>query len=152
MEIKRFEEKYNDLVNQFIISIFLEEFGFEQYRNVLEKESNIKFQESGGDLWIYFDDDGKIIGTVAVENIEEDKMILKKMYVNKMYRGKGIAQELLDKVLEFCKENVIKEIVLGTFQELGRAIQFYIKNGFEEIEGLRRDDGARFFKLEINYI
>lgn len=152
MEIKRFEEKYNDLVNQFVISIFLEEFGFEQYRNVLENESNIKFQENGGDLWICFDDEGKIIGTVAVERFEENKMILKKMYVNKKYRGKGIAQELFDKVLEFCKENVVKEIVLGTFHELERAIQFYTKNGFEEMEELRRDDGARFFKLEINYI
>lgn len=149
MVIREFEEKYNELVNEFIVSIFIDEFGFENYRDILSNENNIEYKNDDGGLWIYFDDEDKIIGTVALKKSEDGQMILKKMYVDSNYRGTGIAQELFNIVIEFCKKNEIKEIMLSTFRELERAVKFYIKNGFQEMEELRRDDGARFFRLEI---
>ena len=38
--IKEFEDRYNDEVNNFIISVFVEEYGFEQFRKGLQKQNN----------------------------------------------------------------------------------------------------------------
>ena len=54
------------------------------------------------------------------------------MYVNGNYRGEGIAQKLYDKLYEFARKKGYKRIILGTYERLGRAIGFYLKNGFTE--------------------
>ena len=38
--IKEFDDRYNERVNDFIISVFVEEYGFEKFRKGLEQENN----------------------------------------------------------------------------------------------------------------
>ena len=42
------------------------------------------------------------------------------------------AQKLYDKLYEFARKKGYKRIILGTYERLGRAIGFYLKNGFTE--------------------
>ena len=58
----------------------------------------------------------KIIGTVAVINIENNFVILKNMMLKKEYRGKslGVSKSLLETVINWCEINHIPEIYLGT--------------------------------------
>ena len=44
--IKKIEEKYNDRVNSFIISIFVDEYKFEQYKEGLSKVNNLEYIRS----------------------------------------------------------------------------------------------------------
>lgn len=40
VNIRSYEESYNKAINDFIISIYVEEFGFEEHREEIEKHNN----------------------------------------------------------------------------------------------------------------
>lgn len=58
-------------------------------------------------------------------------MELKRIYVVKELHGKGIAQQLMDFVIDFCISNKYEMIWLGVWEHNTRAQKFYIKYGFE---------------------
>lgn len=148
--IKEFENRYNEKVNDFIISVFVEEFGFEECRKELEEQNNIEYIENGGNLWIALDEDENIIGTIALVKHNDKEAELKKLYVRKDYRGKGLSKELYSKVMETTKEKEYNRIFLGTYDKLETAINFYIKRGFTKIDELdNKENGARYFELYI---
>lgn len=148
--IKEFENRYNEKVNDFIISVFVEEFGFEECRKELEEQNNIEYIENGGNLWIALDEDENIIGTIALVKHSDKEAELKKLYVRKDYRGKGLSKELYSKVMETTKEKEYNRIFLGTYDKLETAINFYIKRGFTKIDELdNKENGARYFELYI---
>ncbi len=78
----------------------------------------------------------KLIGTIALIDIDNGQGALRKMFVHKDYRGKekGVGQLLLDTLLAWCKQKNIFEIYLGTVEQLHAAKRFYVKNGFVKIE------------------
>jgi ribosomal protein S18 acetylase RimI-like enzyme len=76
------------------------------------------------------------------------------MYVDDKYRGKGLAKKLLDTALTYAKTAGLKEIFLGTVEEMIAANKFYQKNGFKKIKKLPEDfpsfDDTIYYKLDIN--
>ncbi|BAK59006.1 hypothetical protein LG21E12_14260 [Lactococcus garvieae] len=52
------------------------------------------------------------------------------MFVNVEYRGKSVAQLLLDNLFEYCRIENITEIYLGTVEQFKAAHRFYEKNDF----------------------
>lgn len=56
---------------------------------------------------------------------------LKRLYVLKEFQGKGIAQQLMDFILEYAKENTYEVVWLGVWEHNLRAQKFYEKYGFE---------------------
>ncbi len=149
-KIKEFEDRYNENVNDFIISIFVEEYGFEEYRKELEEQNNLEYIENGGGLWIALDEEDNVIGTIALRKINDFDAELKKLYVRKDYRGTGLSKDLYRRVMEKSKEDNYKRIVLGTYDKLETAINFYLKRGFTQLENLYdSDNGARYFELYI---
>lgn len=148
--IKEFEDRYNEDVNNFIISVFVEEFGFEKCREELMMQNNRDYINEGGNLWIAFDEQKQIIGTIALVKKNEKDVELKKLYVRKDYRGKGLSKELYNTALEKSKKNKFNRIFLGTYDRLETAVNFYIKRGFTEIKDLYNvEDEARYFELYI---
>ena len=111
-KIKKFEDRYNEEVNKFIISVFVDEYGFEEYRNELNKQNNEEYIENGGNFWVAFDDDDNIIGTVALVKHSQSEAELKKLYVRSDYRGKGLSKELYSKVMDVSKEKNVQRIFL----------------------------------------
>lgn len=95
----------------------------------------VNYQQKGGNFWGAMLGE-ELVGTIALINTGYQACALRKMFVKKEFRGKehGIAQLLLEKLIEFCKENGIRDIYLGTVDVLKAAHRFYEKNGFEEIE------------------
>ena len=65
----------------------------------------------------------EVIGFIIFVNGEIDHL-----YVQKNYRGMGIGQSLLDMAIGSMDS---KEVFLFMFQENTRALDFYLKNGFE---------------------
>ena len=68
------------------------------------------------------------------------------------YRGKGLAKQLLDEVFSFAVQTLnLEKLQLGTYESLGRAINFYLKNGFVEKEELRNSTThARYYEMILN--
>lgn len=76
-----------------------------------------------------------MVGTISLLDIGNEQAALRKMFVNKEYRGKKyqVALALLKTLLKWAQLNEIKEIYLGTTPKFLSAHSFYEKNGFNEI-------------------
>ena len=77
--IKKFEDRYNDDVNNFIISVFVEEFGFEQFREGLKEQNNHKYIENGSNLWIALNENDDIVDTIALRKHNDTDKKIKKL-------------------------------------------------------------------------
>ncbi|MFI5135684.1 MAG: GNAT family N-acetyltransferase [Chitinophagales bacterium] len=115
------------------------------------------YQNGKGNFWIAVDNE-KVIGTIALKNFNEHQAALRKMFVEKNFRGKifGTAQRLLDTLLGWSKQKALEEIYLGTLSQMLAAHAFYRRNRFIEIrkEELPPDFplvhfDSLFFKLKV---
>lgn len=138
IEIKEYEARYNDKINDFVISIYVDEYGFEEHRLGIEKEDNSIYGENGGNFWIAVDENDEIVGTIAVYKHSDDNIEIKRLYVRKDYRGKGLSKKLYETAMELCKENRVKKIFLGTYDKLETAIHFYLNRRFYRIRRYER--------------
>jgi len=92
-----------------------------------------KIVENGGQ--VFFALENKIaIGTVAMIKSSDDRFELAKMTVKDNFRGKGIANMLMNECLKFANENKAKEIFLISNDSLKIARNLYDKYGFKEVD------------------
>ena len=92
-----------------------------------------KIIEKGGQ--VFFALENKIaIGTVAMIKSSDDRFELAKMTVQEGFRGKGIANMLMDQCLDFAKQKNAKEIFLISNDSLTIARNLYDKYGFKEVD------------------
>ena len=156
-------EIYKDIdkikVADLILEIQNEEFGIPITLNQQPDLSEIsKFYQTGNsNFWIAKVGD-KLIGTIALLDIGNDQTALRKMFVDRNYRGKefGIGQKLLDNLIDWARRKNICEIYLGTTAKFIRAQRFYEKNGFIEIKKQElpenfpvMDVDVKFYKFSI---
>ena len=126
-EIKRYNQSYNQKINDFIESIYIDEFGFEEHREIIKNQDNNEYIKQGGTFLLATDEDDNIIGTIAIMRNNDENVELKRLYVRKDYRGQGVSVALYDEILKVCRENNYRKIFLGTFEKMEKAIKFYIK-------------------------
>jgi len=124
--------------------------------DLLDIETN--YHQTGGNFWgaVYNE---QLVGTIALIGIGNNSAALRKMFVLKEYRGKelGIAQALVDNLIDYCRQNGITNIYLGTVDVMKAAHRFYEKNGFKRSEKhelptsfpLMSADNV-FYKLHLN--
>ena len=78
----------------------------------------------------------EVIGTIALVDISNRQVALRKMFVAKPFRGNGIgvAQALLDAAIAWCRQKQVPDILLGTTSVYLAAHRFYEKNEFIQID------------------
>ena len=157
--IEIYKEWYEDEVAALILDIQQNEFKIPVTIDDQPDLLNIQdfYCKGKGNFWVAVDGE-KVVGTIALIDIDNGQSALRKMFVHRDYRGKvkRVGQLLLDTVIIWCRQKEISEIYLGTIDILVAAQQFYLKNGFVEVEKkglplnfpvMRVDN--RFFKLWI---
>lgn len=78
----------------------------------------------------------EIVGTIGLENRKEYG-ILKRFYVKEDYQRNGIGRRLYNSLEIYIREKTnINKIYLACGKKLKKAHKFYLKNGFEQINGL----------------
>jgi putative acetyltransferase len=101
------------------------------------------YAEHGGAFWVV-DDGGAIVGTCGlfpVDPPEDAAFELRKMYLARRVRGRGVGQRLLDEAFLWLRARGAHRVVLDTTEQMHRAIAFYETNGFVRDDTQRR--GAR---------
>ncbi|MGQ0514108.1 GNAT family N-acetyltransferase [Bacillus sp. D-CC] len=80
--------------------------------------------------------DGKVVGTVALLDIGNHQVALRKMFVKKEFRGKewGASHKLLQTAILWAENKKLKDIYLGTTVKFLAAHRFYEKNGFQSVD------------------
>lgn len=136
MQILEYSEEYKHQILNLILNIQNNEFNIEISADQQPDLSNIEayYQRGLGNFWVALHNN-IVVGTISIRDISNAQVALRKMFVQKEYRGRKyeIASKLLAKALEWASSKNIKEIFLGTTPKFIAAHRFYEKNDFVEI-------------------
>ena len=131
IEIVGFNKKYSE---QFFI---LNKAWIEESWHLEDSDKNDllnpeKIVKNGGEIFFAISLN-EVIGTVAMIKSSDKIYELAKMTVKKNFRGKGVANLLMDRCIEFAIEQKAEQIFLISNDSLVIARNLYDKYGFKEI-------------------
>lgn len=135
-EIRSLNNSYCNQILDLILPIQQVEFNvpvtLEGQPDLLDIQTH--YHETGGGFWGAIHR-GDLVGTIALISTGHQAGTIRKMFVKKESRGKelGIAQQLFNTLVSYCKEHDINELYLGTVDMLKAAHRFYERNGFHRI-------------------
>lgn len=75
--------------------------------------------------------DGQIIGMFGIESRGEYTTELRRMYLDRSYRGRGIAQRMLQCAENRARELGFSNLILSTAEIQEAALAFYRKTGYQ---------------------
>ena len=105
--------------------------------------SNINeyYIKSKGNFWLAIDVKSKrIIGTIALENRNDEYGILKRFYVDSEYQNMGVGSKLYSMLSNYVANNTkIKKMYLVCGNVLKNAHQFYKRKGYVQVEQIDID-------------
>jgi N-acetylglutamate synthase-like GNAT family acetyltransferase/DNA-binding MarR family transcriptional regulator len=114
---------------------------------ILKAEEEYYFKKSYN-FWYATDENGNIVGSIGLKKIDKNSGEIKKFFVREDYRGKGVANKLLQALLKACEKHKMNRLYLGTVHSLHDAHRFYMKYHFEPIAENLLPEG--FEKCEID--
>lgn len=127
MTIRKYQTKDKEQVREMITQVLrgiFGSFGIKEWEDFKEY-----------DAMYVLEDNGKIVGSAALKDMEDSTGKLKRMYLYKEYRGKGLGAKLLKKIEEFALNKGLTRIILSTsYPQLKTAFEFYKKHGFTEMK------------------
>ena len=88
--------------------------------------------EKRNGFWVV-EDRNEIVGTFGIESHGVSDTELRRMYLDAGYRGKGIAQRMLDHVQAEARSLGFTRMILSTAQIQKSAVSFYRKSGFRYV-------------------
>lgn len=101
-------------------------------QQILLKEFNVKYLRNDYSKEYVYILNNEIVGFIIYEYIY-DRIELDYIYVDKEKRGIGIANILMNQMINFAKENNLKNITLEVNKNNEVAISLYKKYGFTEV-------------------
>ena len=109
---------------------------------------------NGGVFEVLVDGAGSIIGSVGLFRIDEKTVELRKMYLDKAFRGAGLGKITLKRMIATATGLGYKKMVLETASPLVEAIGLYKSFGFRPAEAAHapRCDRAFFYDLTLDAI
>jgi putative acetyltransferase len=92
----------------------------------------------------------KMVGTFGLFPMDKNICELRKIYLVKEVRGRGLGKYILDTAIHMAKERGYKKIYLETISPLKVAISLYKKYGFKEVTPKEINERAdQAFELDI---
>ena len=117
--------------------------------SIFKAEDDYYFNHSCN-FWYAVDDNGTIIGSIGLKKINLHDAEIKKFFVSKSYRGKGVARKLLHTLLKAAVKHRFTYLYLGTVDTLHAAQRFYGKYDFSRINS--SDLPSDFIKCELDTV
>ena len=110
---------------------------FEQYiattiNGELKQLLEVFSEEKRNAFWVVESAD-EIVGCFGIESHGADDTELRRMYLDKAHRGRGIAQRMLDHAQAEARALGFTRMILSTAQIQKSAVSFYRKSGFRHI-------------------
>ncbi len=97
-----------------------------------------------------FDND-KVIGAVAVKELDAASCELKSLYLLERYHGKGYGKRLLGKAVAYAKELGYRKMYLDSLSTSTKAVALYRRAGFVDTERYNQNERSDVFMvLELN--
>ena len=108
---------------------------FEQYiataiNGELRKLQGVFSEAKRNAFWVV-EADEEIVGTFGIESRSEDSTELRRMYLDRGHRTRGVAQRMLQHAEAWARELGFSRMILSTAEVQKAAIVFYGKNGYQ---------------------
>lgn len=137
LTLQEYSSDYQSQILDLILSIQQDEYNIPISKEDQPDLLNIEnvYQSKNRNFWIALYQ-REVVGTIALIDIGNRQVALRKMFVKKEYRGKTFqtASLLLHNAIAWAKTKEVKEIYLGTTLQFVAAHRFYEKHHFENIE------------------
>jgi len=123
---------------------------FQNFAKELEQVEN-EYAPPHGALFLAFDEQKEAIACFAIRLWEGKICELKRMYIRKAFRGKGLGKKLLHTSIEKAKTLGYEKMRLDTLPSMQAAIKLYENMGFVEIEAYRFNpiEGTKYFEKTL---
>ena len=99
--------------------------------------------------WCYINVDGENIGSVWLENIDNDTVKLGAFIAEEKYRNKNYGTKAIENMLCFAKGKGYKSVILNVRLNNTRAYSLYRKLGFIEIKRFTKENGIDVISMEL---
>ena len=133
LEIEEFKKEYASSFYDLNIEWLKTFFYVEPYDEEVLSNPDKYIIDKGGHIF-FAKLNNEIVGTVALMPMKEKNVYeLTKMAVSPKHRGYKIGQQLMQKCIDFAKEQSFDKLVLYSSTKLENAIYIYRKYGFIEI-------------------
>jgi N-acetylglutamate synthase-like GNAT family acetyltransferase len=154
IEIVQFAPQHAHSVIKLILPIQQDEF---HIPITLDQQPDLQdipsfYQQGVGNFWVGLDDH-EVVGTVALIDLGNKQVALRKMFVAASHRGTEhqVAKQLLDHLFTWCQTRSVREIYLGTTAKFLAAHRFYEKNGFFEISRAELPDAFPVMVVDTKF-
>lgn len=114
------------------INVMMENIALEFEEPIFTEKSNKIidiFSLPNNKFWVALDSN-RVVGTIGMVQLTNESIVLKSMFVDKMYRGQGISNLLLETLVNCAVQSKYKQIYLGTMTQFLAGQRFYEKTGF----------------------
>lgn len=129
------EENIIKVISSCLEELFEDKFD-DRHQKLLKNDIenvNDNYFISGGCFWVA-ENKGKIIGTIAAQMENSKTPRLRRFFVLRKYRGKGVGSKLYRVFEDWGKQKGYEKIILSTYPQFKEAIDFYKYKGFREKE------------------
>lgn len=110
-----------------------------------------KYSPPDGRLYLAFVDNVPT-GCIAMRKIEDGICEMKRLYLNKAARGRGLGNKLIEKLIADARKIGYRRMRLDTYPlKMEKAVKLYESHGFREIEAYydNPDKDVLFMELEL---
>jgi len=135
-------DKVRELIDGIMHGEFRKESSLYRYQDL---DDPLKHYSGKREIFLIAEKNGRIIGTVAIKEDGTDVALLRRIFVDSEYRGKGFGEALLKKAMEFCFDHNYKNVSFRGTDKMQTALKLCLRNGFKEEDIAEIDD----FKLLV---
>ncbi|MDH2206892.1 MULTISPECIES: GNAT family N-acetyltransferase [Empedobacter] len=135
-------ECYKDLLSQDQINYMID---------MMYNTDKVNEGIANGDVWEILKIDNVPSGYLHYKLDENNTVFLSKIYLKESNQTKGIGQLMLNRVVDYAREKGAKAVHLTVNKHNAKAIRFYEKNGFKNMESKTFDIGNGYIMDDYIY-
>jgi len=137
LSVRRIEKKDEKKVKTLIESIMHNEFMNDaKHYAYADLEDITNYYSGEKDYFFIAEIDGKIMGTGAVKQDDNETALLRRVFVHPHFRNKGYGLVLIETAIAFCRKHGYKNLVFRGTSRMERALNVCKKKGFRERDRL----------------
>lgn len=144
----------NPLAKEIWNDAYKEVLSQDQIDYMLEMMYNVDKVNEGianGEIWEIVKVDNVPSGYLHYKFDENNTVFLSKIYIKTNDKTKGVGQAMMNHVIEYANDVKANAVQLTVNKENARAIRFYEKNGFKNIESKTFDIGSGYVMDDYIY-
>jgi GNAT superfamily N-acetyltransferase len=141
VSIRKVKARDADEVKGLISGILESEFpGEERAYAYQDLDAPHRYYAGKRDVFYVAENDGHIVGTIAIKEDDPTTALLRRVFVGSGYRGKGYGLKLLKKAIRFCEGRRYKKILFHGTDRMETALKLCLSNGFKEKDIILNSD------------